>query len=187
MIDEKFLFSVKDIAKIFDRQERIIYKWITRYNIRKRDSGKYYLPDFIEVYKNIAISTSRGGDLKDELNKKKLERMEFELETLKNKYIERKQIISEWQSMAQSLKQSILVLSVKIAERCAKTKTLASARKVIEEEVLDMFESMHSFAEYMPKLNKKEQKNIIQAFYQFWDKVKKMPHNKKITVNITIK
>ncbi len=173
-LNNSLFFTIPELALAFNRADRTIRDWIGRWRQKvKRNGDKYYLPDIIRNFEE-EFGTKKQGDvvkIKNQMNIVRLEKERLELKILLEKYVDREDIESEWRSMAMALRQAILVMESKMAERCVGVKTTASARKMLREEAINMLDNMYKFGEYRPKIIKNNPELEAKLFEQFWQKV----------------
>ena len=128
--ESKFLFSKKDIATIFDVDEKAVYKWVTQNGCPTKTVGKVKKYDIREVIKwrnqktgNFTIDEDDISSLpiqeqihiykRDELKaKSKLKDLEFKIEN--GEYLPKEEIIANYTNGLAVFKKSLLNLANKV-------------------------------------------------------------------------
>ena len=149
-------FSVKELSQIFNRAERTIRDWISQANPEKKETERGILYKASDIFawfeKNFVKRISKDEKkLKAALQAVKLEKEQIELEMLKGNLIEKDKVEIEWAQRASELRQGLITLEFKLAKKIAGKKfSLAQARKLVKEEILQILKTYIREGEYTP-------------------------------------
>ena len=149
-------FTVKELSQIFNRAERTIRDWISQANPEKKETERGILYKASDIFawfeKNFVQRISKNEKkLKTALQAVKLEKEQIELEILKGNLIEKDKVEIEWAQRASELRQGLITLEFKLAKKIAGKKfSLAQARKLVKEEILQILKTYIREGEYTP-------------------------------------
>ena len=148
--------SIKELSQIFNRAERTIRDWISQANPEKKETERGILYKASDIFawfeKNFVKRISKNEKkLKTALQAVKLEKEQIELEILKGNLIEKDKVEIEWAQRASELRQGLITLEFKLAKKIAGKKfSLAQARKLVKEEILQILKTYIREGEYTP-------------------------------------
>jgi len=148
--------SIKELSQIFNRAERTIRDWISQANPEKKETERGILYKASDIFawfeKNFVKRISKDEKkLKAALQAVKLEKEQIELEILKGNLIEKDKVEIEWAQRASELRQGLITLEFKLAKKIAGKKfSLAQARKLVKEEILQILKTYIREGEYTP-------------------------------------